>query len=379
VSRATHLWGALALTAALGACGEVVAQRSQDALGLPPLASAPGEAASAEKAALGRRLFFDRRLSPGNTMSCAMCHVPEQGFTSHELATPVGREGRSVRRNAPTVLNVAYLQRLFHDGREASLEEQVWGPLLARNEMGNASREAVVARVAALQDYRGAFERAFGGEPVSAARIGEALAAYQRTLSAGNSRFDRWRYGGDAGALTAAERRGFELFTGRAGCGVCHTVGDRDALFTDQRFHNTGVGWRRSHAAPATIRVELVPGVFAELDRRTLESFSEPPAVDLGRYEVTGDPADRWAYRTPGLRNVALTAPYMHDGSLATLEAVVEFYDRGGIEHPGRSPLLAPLGLDAGERAALVAFLRSLTSDAVPGLVAEARRTPIGQ
>ena len=158
-----------------------------------------------------------------------------------------------------------------------------------------------------------------GAKGASAGRIGAAIASYERTLTAGDSRFDRWRYGGERLALTALEQRGFEMFTGKARCASCHSVGERDALFTDQGFHNTGIGWARTYQAPERTRVELAPGVYTEIDRRTLATFSGPPAKDVGRYEITLDPRDRWAYKTPSLRNVALTAPYMHDGSLATL------------------------------------------------------------
>lgn len=365
--------------AVIAGCDSSAPPPAGAALGLPALEVPAENPITPEKAALGRKLFFDRRLSPNGTMSCAMCHVPEQGFTAHELATPVGIEGRSVRRNAPTVLNAGFQRRLFHDGREGSLEDQVWGPLLAPNEMGNPSIGYVVERIRGLREYQGLFEAAFGGKPVSSARIGAALAAYERTLIAGDSRFDRWRYGGDVAALREEERRGFDLFVGKARCAACHLVGSRDALFTDHGFHNTGVGWRRSYAVPERTRVEIAPGVFAELERKTVESFSEAPAKDVGRYEITLDPRDRWAYKTPSLRNVALTAPYMHDGSLPTLEAVIEFYDRGGIDNPEKSPLVAPLGLSAEERAALAAFLRALTGSSVEALVAEARKTSVGQ
>jgi cytochrome c peroxidase len=347
-------------------------------LGLPPLAVPADNPLTGATIALGRKLFLDRRLSPNATMSCAMCHVPEQGFTSNELRTSVGIEGRSVRRNAPTLLNVAYQRRLFHDGREVSLEDQIWGPLLAANEMGNPSIGSVLERLRSLPDYAGLFERVFAGRGVSALLVGQALAAYQRTLIAGDSRFDRWRYGGDAAALTEIEQRGFALFMGRARCAACHAVGEQDALFADHGFHNTGIGWRRSHGPPARTRVELAPGVFAELDRQTLETFSEPAVKDVGRYEITLDPRERWAYKTPSLRNVALTAPYMHDGSLPTLEAVIDFYDAGGVDNPEKSPLIAPLGLGADERAALAAFLRTLTGSNVRALVEDARRTPAG-
>ena len=348
-------------------------------LGLPLLEIPPENPLTPEKAALGRKLFFDRRLSPNGTMSCAMCHIPEQGFTAHELATPVGIEGRSVRRNAPTVLNAGWQKRLFHDGRENSLENQVWGPLLAANEMGNPSIGYVIERIRSREDYRGLFESAFDGKGVSAERIGQAIASYERTLVAGDSRFDRWRYAGNAAALDEKEKLGFAVFAGKGRCTACHFVGERHALFSDDGFHNTGIGWRRTFETAERTRVEIAPGRHAELERKTLETFSEAPQKDVGRYEITLDPGDRWAYKTPSLRNVALTAPYMHDGSLATLEAVVEFYDRGGIDNPEKSPLVAPLGLSAEERAALVAFLKTLTGSGIEALVSDARKTPVGQ
>jgi len=348
-------------------------------LGLPSLEIPPENPLTPEKVALGRKLFFDRRLSPNGTMSCAMCHIPEQGFTAHELATPVGIEGRSVRRNAPTVLNAGWQKRLFHDGRENSLENQVWGPLLAANEMGNPSIGTVIERIRSREDYKGLFESAFGGKGVSAERIGQAIASYERTLVAGDSRFDRWRYAGNAAALDEKEKLGFAVFAGKGRCTACHFVGERHALFSDGGFHNTGIGWRRTFETAERTRVEIAPGRHAELERKTLETFSEAPPKDVGRYEITLDPGDRWAYKTPSLRNVALTPPYMHDGSLATLEAVVEFYDRGGIDNPEKSPLVAPLGLSAEERAALVAFLKTLTGSGVGALAAEARQTPVGQ
>lgn len=347
-------------------------------LGLPPLPVPTDNALTQSRIDLGRTLFMDRRLSHNNTLSCAMCHVPEQGFTSNELGTAIGLEGQSIRRNSPTVFNVGYVEQLFHDGREFSLENQAWGPLLAGNEMANPSIGYVIEKIKALPEYAGRFERAFGGRGPDVQTIGQALAAYQRTLLSANSRFDRWRYGKEAGALSAAEQAGFGLFAGKAGCSACHSVGERHALFSDNRFHNTGIGYARSMGLPKTHRVQLAPGVFVEVEDKALAAF-EPPQPDVGRYEVTLDPADSWAYRTPSLRNVALTAPYMHDGSLATLEEVIAFYDRGGIDNPQKSPLLRPLGLTPEEKQALAAFLGSLTGDNVEKLVAEARAAQPGE
>ena len=346
-------------------------------LGLPGVPLPPDNPVTAARIELGRTLFMDRRLSHNNTLSCAMCHVPEQGFTSNELGTAVGLEGQSIRRNSPTLLNVAYVEQLFHDGREFSLENQVWGPLLAGNEMANPSIGYVVEKIKVLPEYTGRFEAAFGGRGADALIVGQALAAYERTLVSGNSRFDRWRYGKEPSALTADEQAGFRLFTGKAGCSVCHTLGDEHALFTDQRFHNTGIGYAHSMGLPKKHRVQLAPGVFTEVEDQALAVF-EPAQADVGRYEVTLDPADAWAYRTPGLRNVALTAPYMHDGSLGTLEQVVDFYDGGGIDNPLKSLHLKPLGLSVVEKKGLVSFLKSLTGDNVHKLAAEARAAKPG-
>jgi cytochrome c peroxidase len=334
---------------------------------------------TAEKIALGRKLFFDRRLSRNGTISCGICHVPEQGFTSNELATAVGIEGRTVRRNAPSVVNAAFAKALFHDGREISLELQALTPLTAANEMGNPSLGAVIDRLRRLADYAGLFERAFGRGP-GVETFGQALAAWQRTLLSGDSPFDRWHFGRDEGALSPAARRGFTLFAGAAGCTPCHRI-DRDfALFTDDAFHNTGIGYYNSELRPrdAPLRVEIAPGVFTILDAAAVAAVSELRPSDLGRYEVSGDLADRWAYKTPGLRDVALTAPYMHDGSLATLEDVVAFYNRGAVPHDLLDPRLRPLGLDAEQSGDLVAFLRSLTGSSSAELVKDARRAPVG-
>lgn len=344
------------------------------ARGLPPPAMAP---ASAQLIDLGRKLFMDRRLSRNNTMSCAMCHVPEQGFTATAMGTSLGLEGRTLRRNAPTLLNVAYVGQLFHDGRSASLEDQAWIPLLNPIEMGNRDVGGVLEKIRSMPDYAGRFEAAFDGAGASERNVGAALAGYQRTLVAGDSRFDRWRYGNDKTALNSAEQAGFAVFAGKGRCIACHAVGERHALFSDARFHNTGIGWaRRKGVAVDPARryaVQLAPGVVTEVREHELANVSEPLQDDDGRFEVTRKAADRWAYRTPSLRNVAITGPYMHDGSLATLEEVVEYYQRGGIDNPGKDKLLQPLQLSAEEKRNLAAFLRSLTGDNVGQLARTAR------
>jgi cytochrome c peroxidase len=359
----------------LGALFALLTQNASadSALGLPPGEVSQNDPAAAPRVELGRRLFMDRRLSRNGTMSCGMCHVPEQGFTVNDMATAIGIEGRSLRRNAPTVLNVGFQRSLFHDGRETTLERQIWGPLLAPDEMGNASRGDVVARVSAIADYSKAFLLVFPGAGVTQDTIAAALASYERTLIAANSRFDRWFFAGENSALTAEERDGLELFRGKAGCAACHHFGKRDALFTDHRFHNTGVGWARANAASRTLSVPLGGGETAEVSAAEMAALFGGDLRDDGRFEVTREPKDRWAYKTPNLRNVALTAPYMHDGSLATLREVIEFYDRGGIDNPGKDPLLQALHLSPEEKQALEAFLHTLTGENVGQLAAEAR------
>lgn len=346
--------------------------------GLPPLPESATAKLTPAAVALGRKIFFDRRLSLNGTISCGMCHVPEQAFANNELATAVGFEGRTVKRNSPTLINIGALQVLFHDGRDEALETQFVGPLVAANEMANPSVGQVVMRLRSLPDYAGMFEKAFGA-PASLDSIGASLAAYQRSLVGGPSRFDRWRYLGESDALSEEERRGFALFTGKAGCAQCHTIAERHALLTDQRFHDTGYLWRREQQRqwPESAElVEVVPGVSYQLSRALIDSVGETRPSDLGRYEVTLDPADSWKLRTPSLRNVALTSPYMHDGGLRTLADVVAFYDRGGEPHDGQSPHVRPLGLTDEESRALVAFLGTLTSSGLDELAREARVAP---
>jgi len=319
-------------------------------LGLPPIVDTnePGDAA--RQIALGRKLFMDPQISEDGTMACGTCHIPEHGFALNGPAVAFGRGGRALRRNSPTILNAALATSQFVDGRMKTLEEQVWGPLLAVEEAWNPTVQDVVGRLEGRADYREAFRSAFDGRRVSQRLIGAALAAYERSITVGASRFDLWHYAGDRTALEADERAGFEVFRS-SGCAACHTIGDAFASFTDNTFRNTGIEWARTQGQLGTRKA----------------------TPDPGRFEVTGREADRHAFRVPSLRNVALTAPYMHDGSLATLEEVVDWYDGGGGEDPGRDRTLKPLGLDAAAKRQLVTFLRALTSGEVGRLSSEAR------
>ena len=350
-------------------------------LGLPPVPVLADNPLTRAKIELGRKLFFDRRLSINDTISCATCHIPEQGFTNNELRTPVGVEGRSVLRNSPTLYNVGYQKHLFLDGREISLENQVWQPMTARNEMAAPAIGYVIRKIRRMSDYQGRFEQAFDGRGPDILTIGQALASYQRTLLAADSPFDRWHFGGQSDAVDESVKRGFALFSGKAQCIVCHRVQEDHALFIDHQFHNTGLGYAESVGAnkPETTRVQLAPGVFAELPRAAIDAVTQQKLPnDLGLYRITESPGDRWKFRTQTLRNISLTAPYMHNGRFDTLREVIDFYDRGGVSNELLSPLIRPLGLTEREKLDLDAFLRSLTGGNVPDIVADAFAAPIG-
>jgi len=331
--------------------------------GLPPVPVPQTNPLTPEKIALGRKLFFDRRLSPNDTMSCAMCHVPTQGFTVNETRLAVGMNGQSTKRNPPALYNVAHMRVLFHDGREFSLEDQIISPLTNPVEMANPSMGYVVNKVRKVPGYEEQFQQTFG-EGVSVATLGRALASYERTLLSANSPFDRWYFGKDQNAVSKEVKAGFKIFSGEGQCVTCHTVTKDAALFTDQGFHNTGIAHLQL-IPEEVVDVDLGGGLTVKMPRTQVNEVLTPPERDRGRYEITRDPTDLWRYKTPSLRNVALTAPYMHNGALLTLEAVVDYYDRGGTQSEGQDPKIAPMGLAQQEKRALVAFLRSLTGDNV--------------
>ena len=347
-------------------------------LGLPKLLLPKDNPVTPSRIALGRKLFYDRRLSLNNTFSCAMCHIPEQGFSNNEMTTAVGIEGRSVRRNSPSLYNVGYAQLLFHDGRENSLEQQVWGPLLAHNEMANPSIGYVVDKIKNSADYKHLFEQAYTKGPTMET-IGQAIASYERTLNSADSAFDRWYYGKQSHGVSEDVKRGFALFTGKAGCSRCHTIDKTSALLTDQKRHNTGIGYAASmQKDPEHQKVQVAPGVFVDVPKQNLSGLNTEKPNDLGYYEISQDPKDRWSYKTPALRNIVLSAPYMHNGSLATLEAVVRFYNQGGIVNENLSSLLKPLNLSESELADLVSFLKALTGNNVKDLVSDGFAAPVG-
>jgi cytochrome c peroxidase len=312
------------------ACRMPEPQRVPVPLGLDLFAPIPRDnALSPARVALGKQLFFDPILSSDGRVSCSSCHRPDHAF-SDTSASSLGAQQREGRRNAPSLLNAVYRTEFFWDGRAASLEQQALEPIQDSLEM-NLRLDDLEARLRARPRYRRAFRREFGVDP-TATDIARALASYLRTLRSGDAPIDRFR-SGDTSALSPLARQGFQLFIGNAGCAACH-VGP---LFTDGDFHNTGIAWRG--------------GAFA----------------DSGRAAVTGDPDDRGRFKTPSLRNVALTAPYMHDGSKRSLLEVVEFYDSGGRGNPSLDPLVRPLRLNTDQKRALLAFLESLTTERSTG------------
>ena len=283
---------------------------------------------------LGRTLFFDRRLSANANLSCGMCHVPEQGYTQNELATPVGDEGRGGRRNAPSLYNIAFQQALFWDGRETSLEAQVWSPLLARNEMANPDRETVIKRLADIPAYRTAFDSVYE-DGLTEATLGRALAAYQRALVSADSAFDRWYFDNpDYPEPIPDSMARLQRVSGlhRAGLLVLpHPGPQRWPVYRrriSQHRHRFPAQPARASSPAGTGGTGYLCGPQVDVETEVF--------TDDGRVEVSGDSADQWRYRTPSLRNVALTAPYMHDGSLTSLAAVVAFYVGGGGGDPNR-------------------------------------------
>jgi cytochrome c peroxidase len=344
-------------------------------IGLPLIDHPKDNFPTEAKILLGRKLFFDRRLSINKTMSCAMCHIPEQAFTNWEIQTAVGVEGRGSKRNAPSLLNIGYYDVLFHDGRDTMLETQFIGPLTARNEMANPSAGMIIKLLRELPEYQKYFFNAF--ESVATLdSVGSALATYQRSLAAGNSPFDQWYYGGKENAVGQSEKRGFEIFKNKADCASCHTFDNKYAFFSDNEFHDIGYGWMREKLRqfpPKKTKISINSSITFQIDQEIINSVGLPIQADLGRYEVTEKPNDRWKYRTSSLRNIAITPPYMHDGGFSTLDEVIDFYNQGGSGHSLQDRRIRPLNLLEQEKIDLKNFLKSLTSSGLNCLIAEAR------
>jgi cytochrome c peroxidase len=309
------------LSSAAMVCAAVMALPAAEPLGLPAVVHPKDNPPTPEKIALGKQLYFDGRLSADDKVSCASCHDPAKGYSNGEqFAT--GVEGKKGGRNSPTVINAAYQRFQFWDGRAQSLEDQALGPIQNPIEM-NLSLEAVVAKLNAIEGYKKQFQQVFGTE-VTSAGIAKAIAAYERTLLSGDAPYDKFK-AGDKAALSEPAQRGMKLFFGKANCSACHA----GASFTDSGFHNIGV-----------------------------------PGTDEGRLSITKFVGDKGSFRTPTLREIARTAPYMHDGSMKTLEEVVAHYNKGGTAHEQLDEEIFPLKLTNEQMADLVTFMKEGLSSA---------------
>jgi len=279
------------------------------------------------KVNLGKLLFFDNRLSKNNTIACASCHVPSLAFTDGQPVS-AGIHRQQGTRSAPASFNRLFSSAQFWDGRAATLEDQSVGPFVNPVEHGFANHDELIAKIQTISGYAPLFKGAFGSDTITVGMVGKAIASFQRTVLSGNSPFDRFTIEGNTEAISRKAQQGRALFFAKARCLQCHFGSN----FTDEQFHNLGIDW--------------------DTDR-----------VDLGRFKVTNDPKDIGAFKTPTLREISRTAPYMHDGRFARLEDVVEFYDQGGIPNPHKDFLILPLQLTKQEKFNLVEFLRTLSGE----------------
>jgi cytochrome c peroxidase len=318
----------LALSCVLGGLASTAitaAQENKGSFKLPAEIPTPANnRLTPEREDLGKQLFFEPRLSGSNSISCASCHNPALGW-SDALPTAKGNAMKVLGRATPSIANAAYNDLQMWDGRFRSLEEQALGPIQAPAEM-NGSMAQIIPELKALPEYTREFERAYPGEGITPETIAKAIASFERTVILRHSPFDQW-IGGDQTAIGPSAKRGFELFVGKANCVACH----QPPNFTDQGFHNIGLKGNQ----------------------------------DEGRFARMPIKASRGAFKTPTLRNVELTAPYMHNGAYRTLAEVVEHYDRGGDEKDNLDPNMKPLGLTPNERQDLIAFMQSLTDRTV--------------
>jgi cytochrome c peroxidase len=293
--------------------------------GLLPIQWPKDNPYSKAKWELGRTLYYDNRISADSSVSCSSCHSPQFGFTDGQ-AVSAGIKHQLGGRSAPTVINRAYSMLQFWDGRALTLEEQAGGPMANPIEMGH-THEGVCQRLAGIPGYRRMFAASFGTEEITIDRVTKAIATFERTVLSGNSPYDKYK-AGDKKALNAAQVHGMDLFFNKAKCDTCH----EGINFTVNAYHNIGIG-------------------------------TDKPEPDPGRFAVTKNPQDWAAFKTPTLREVAHTAPYMHDGRFKTLEEVVDFYDKGGLPNKNLDEAMKPLRLTDQDKKDLVEFLKALSGE----------------
>jgi len=340
-------------------------------LGLPPVPIPADNPQSPAKIRLGDRLFHEARFSSDGKVSCSTCHAEDKAFTDHRRVSR-GHNGLLGTRNAPTVINSAYMQTLFWDGREPDLEGQSKQPPVNPVEGGLPDHEALLEIIRNDPAYVKAFKEVYGVEAadITIDQYADAIASFERTIIAGDSPFDRYQYGGDKSAMSEAAIRGLAVFRGQGRCVSCHVIEQTQALFTDNRFHNIGVGFKNIQGREEEIAGEFIKAknAGADVDKTVL---SDPDASELGRFAVSEDINTVGAFKTATLRNIELTAPYMHDGSQKTLEDMVNFYNNGGRVNADDpfSPFLSggirPLNLSEQQKSDLVEFLKALTSPSI--------------
>jgi cytochrome c peroxidase len=360
-------WMLAALLFAGAASAEEAPQGKPPPPKLPPGVSAilwrisvpPGAEPTPEKVALGQKLFLDKRLSADDSTSCSTCHDPDKGFVDGKPLAE-GVQKRKGKRNSPTVLNAMFNATQFWDGRAATLEDQAKLPILNPVEMAMPSPKAVVAKVRGIPEYVSEFQRVFGRE-VNFDDLAAAISAFERTQFSGNAPFDRFLLQGDEKALDASARRGWALFNGKGRCNECHAANATSPLFSDQKFHNIGIAAHKQdfvQLAREGLRV-VRTGDEKQIDELALQTNY----TELGRFLVTKNDNDIGAFKTPTLRNIGITGPYMHDGSFATLWDVMDHYNKGGIANPFLDGGMQRLGLTEPEIDDLVTFLFTLTDE----------------
>jgi cytochrome c peroxidase len=351
------------------------ASSHEPAIGLPPVPVPDDNPQTTAKVALGDKLFHDTRFSSTGEVSCSTCHEKEKAFTDSPLKTSEGIAKLTGTRNAPTVLNAAYMKAQFWDGRSPSLEDQALHPFVNPVEMGLQDHDPILEIVRSDPEYKKAFKEVFGksGKDITMKEVTQAIAAFEREQVSGDSPFDRWFYGGEPDALTASQKRGYEIFINQGRCVSCHVIEQTQALFTDNRFHNIGVGINNIQKDIPTLSKEFLHAE-ATLTEVDVEVLTDPRTSELGRFAVSRGFDDLGSFKTPTLRNVELTAPYMHDGSIKTLREVVVHYNNGGVTNAGDhvndflSGGIRPLNLTDKEIDDLVAFMEALTSPGIAKL-----------
>lgn len=331
-------------------------------LGLPGVPVPEGNPQTEEKIALGKRLFEERRFSGDNTVSCATCHLPEKAFTDgRPVAVGIGKQEGN--RNSPTVVNAAYYTTQFWDGRSPSLEAQARDPFLNPVEHGLANHEPILETIRNDPAYPKAFKEVFGVKrsAITIDHVAMAIASFERTKISGDSPFDRFLYGKEPSAMTESAIRGLEIFRDKGRCQSCHSIEQTHALFTNNDFHNIGVGIKR-----ILPRLRKIAGAYKTAKMKGVlpdsSMISSSDISELGHFVVTLRPSDIGKFKTPTLRNISVTGPYMHDGSVKTLEEVITLYDKGGEANPMLDGGIRVLSLTDLEKADLLEFLEHLTS-----------------